>query len=90
MLSLSSTCAILLLLSIFYNYIIYRAFVSPLAKVPNAHWSAPITSFWIQSKRRNGGTGIRDVFAAHKKYGPTVRVASKELSTASLDGIRQI
>lgn len=73
-----------------YRYIIYPAFVSPLSKIPAAHFTAPFSSLWIRSKRRNGKTGIQSIFAAHKRLGPIVQLSPNELSVASLDGLRQI
>jgi cytochrome P450 len=73
-----------------YRYVIYPAFVSPLSKIPAAHFTAPVSSVWIRSKRRNGKTGIQSIFAAHKRLGPIVQLSPNELSVASLDGLRQI
>jgi len=73
-----------------YRYVIYPAFVSQLSKIPPAHFTAPVSSLWIRSKRRNGKTGIQSIFAAHKRLGPIVQLSPNELSVASLDGLRQI
>lgn len=79
-----------LLLIILYKNIIYPAFVSPLAKVPNAHWSAPFSSawiLWIRFKSR----GNRTIHAAHEKHGPIVRLAPSELSINCVDaGIKTV
>lgn len=64
-------------------------FISPLAKIPNAHWSSAYTDTWIKLKEANGGTGLQDVLKAHKKYGPIVRVSPRTLSICSLDSLRQ-
>jgi hypothetical protein len=82
--------ALLLLSLLVYNHIIYPAFISPLSKIPSAHFSAPFLDIWIRSKRRNGKTGISAIFAAHEVHGPIVRLSPNELSVASLDGLRQV
>ena len=78
-----------ILLLLIYQYIIFPSLVSPLSKIPNAHFTAPFLPTWMSWKRRTGFE-TRSVFAAHQKYGPVVRLAPNELSVASLDGLRQI
>ena len=80
---------IVLLFLVIYHYIINPSFVSPLSKIPNAHFTAPFLPTWMWWKRRTGFE-TRSVFAAHQRHGPIVRLAPKELSVASLDGLRQI
>ena len=79
-----------LLSLLLYRYIVYPAFVSPLSKIPNAHFTSPTLPAWIRLQHRNGGTGIRAIFAAHQKHGSIVRLSPDELSVASLDGLRKI
>lgn len=72
-----------------YHFYVYPAHLSPLSKIPNAHWSAPISSFWILHKRfrrRENGT-LED---AHRRLGPFVRVAPNEVSVDDLSGVRTI
>ncbi|PVH89893.1 cytochrome P450 3A6 [Cadophora sp. DSE1049] len=72
-----------------YKFIIFPAFLSPLSKIPNAHWSAPISPFWalwIRFKSREN----RDLHAAHQKYGPVIRLAPNELSVNDLNGLRTV
>ena len=76
---------VLLLGLALYKYVIYPTFLSPLAKVPNAHWSAPFSRAWILFHRsQNKETLI--VHAAHVKLGPIIRLAPNELSVNSVDG----
>jgi cytochrome P450 len=82
--------AVALLLVLGYKYVVYPGFISPLSKVPKAHFSVPFTSIWIRWKRPSGTNGIQTLLAAHKKHGPIVRLSPHELSVASLDGLRQI
>ncbi|KAL8891564.1 MAG: hypothetical protein Q9215_001428 [Flavoplaca cf. flavocitrina] len=79
-----------LLLSLLYKFIIQRAYLSPLSAIPNAHFSAPFSPFWLQWKRRSGNTGTHAIFAAHNRLGPVIRLAPNELSVNSLDGLRTI
>lgn len=72
-----------------YKFIIYPTFLSPLAKVPNAHWSSPIAPFWILWTRYNNREN-RTLEAAHFKHGPVVRLAPNELSVNDLAGLRTV
>ena len=81
--------AIVLLSLLIYQYIFTPSFISPLSKIPNAHFTTPFLPTWIWWKRRTGFE-TRSIFAAHQKHGPIVRLGPNELSVASLDGLRQI
>ncbi|KAL2262862.1 hypothetical protein VTK26DRAFT_9188 [Humicola hyalothermophila] len=74
---------------VFYQHIIYPAFFSPLSRIPNAHWSAPISRLWILNIRftRRENKTLLD---AHRRLGPVIRVAPNELSISSLDSIRAV
>lgn len=68
-----------------YNYFLYPAFLSPLAKIPNAHFSSPSSSLWIlwiRFRRREN----RTLLACHKRLGPIIRLGPKELSVDCVDG----
>src|ERR1700748_3259075 len=84
-----TTCIILLVLFV-YRYLLYPAYISPLAKIPNAHPLAPYTNLWmlwIRYKERVNKT----VYAAHVKNGPLVRLGPFELSVNSIDdGVKTI
>lgn len=73
-----------------YCYIILPAFLSPLSKIPNAHFTTSFCPLWMRWNRRGGREGIHSIFAAHKQKGPIVRLGPDEVSVASLDGLRQI
>ncbi|KAK1035175.1 hypothetical protein LTR33_016500, partial [Friedmanniomyces endolithicus] len=80
------TVAALLLLSLaLYRFIIFPAFISPLAKIPSAHWSAPFSRLWIlfyRSREEETPT----IHAAHQRLGPIVRVAPNDISVNSVEG----
>lgn len=68
-----------------YRYLIHPIFISPLRKIPPAHWSAPISRFWIlyTRRRRNENTTIH---ALHQRLGPLVRLGPSEVSVNCVDG----
>ncbi|EPS27932.1 hypothetical protein PDE_02876 [Penicillium oxalicum 114-2] len=74
-----------ILLVVVYKGIIYPAFLSPLAQIPNAHWSVPISPVWMLWRRfrmRNN----RTIQAAHEQLGPIVRLGPSEISINCVDG----
>ncbi|KAL2075819.1 hypothetical protein VTL71DRAFT_762 [Oculimacula yallundae] len=72
-----------------YKFIIYPAFLSPLSRIPNVHWSAPFLPLWILWTRFKVREN-RDIHAAHQKYGPVIRLAPNELSVNGLAGLRTV
>ena len=74
-----------LLALIFYRFIIYPAFLSPLASIPNAHLLSPVTSLWMHW-RRYWGQEINTVNEAFRKNGPVIRLGPNELSVNTIDG----
>ena len=89
MISSVSILASVLLVALLYKYVIYPYFFSPLAKVPNAHFTSPISSRWIDSHSA-ANTQVRTISALHQKHGPVVRLGPNELSVNSLHGLRVI
>jgi hypothetical protein len=77
-------CAYLL-----YYFIIYPILISPLSKIPSAHRTSSILPIWIWWKRRRGQEN-RTIYAAHLSQGPIVKLAPKEISVSSQDGMRKI
>lgn len=90
MASLTIVGVSVLLLLLLYRYLIFPAFLSPLSKIPNAHFSAPILPLWIWSKRRNNSTGVRTLFALHQRLGSVIRLAPNEISVNSADALRTV
>lgn len=83
-------CAAVSLLSLtIYHYVVVPAFLSPLSKIPNAHFTSSWLPTWIWWKRRISRE-VRSIYAAHQEHGPIVRLAPNELSVCSLEGLRQI
>ncbi|KAK7178452.1 cytochrome P450 3A12 [Paraphaeosphaeria sporulosa] len=80
----------ILLVLLGYRYFLYPAFLSPLSRIPNAHITVSVCPLWMWWKRRGGREGTRSIFAAHRQKGPIVRLGPKEVSVASVDGLRQI
>lgn len=68
-----------------YRYILHPVLISPLRKIPPAHWSAPISPIWIlfTRRRRNENTTI---YALHQRLGPLVRLGPNEISVNCVDG----
>ncbi|PYH41433.1 cytochrome P450 [Aspergillus saccharolyticus JOP 1030-1] len=75
------TCVLVLI----YKLILYPLFLSPLSRIPNAHWTAPISPAWI-IWRRYRALNNRTIQAAHEKFGPIVRLGPSEISINCVDG----
>ncbi|KAK0617060.1 cytochrome P450 [Immersiella caudata] len=79
-----------------YTLILYPAYLSPLASIPNAHWSVPFSRFWIlkvRFERRENAT----LAAVHERlrkggkgYHGVVRTGPAELSVDGLEGVRVV
>lgn len=64
--------------------------LSPLSKVPSAHWSSGFSSVWILWQRWTGRE-LESAVEAHKRLGPVVRLGPKDLSVSCYEeGIRKI
>lgn len=80
---------LLLLPLIVYRYAVFPALVSPLSKIPNAHWSSAVSPVWIlyvRFRRREN----RVLRTAHNRIGPVVRVGPYELSLDDMAGLRTV
>ncbi|GME41795.1 Cytochrome P450 [Neofusicoccum parvum] len=84
MVSLLADIAVAALLATIYRYIVYPAFLSPLAKIPAAHFSAHFSSLWLKYIRYHNIEN-RTVQALHEKHGPIVRLGPNELSINCYD-----
>lgn len=73
-----------------YVYLIYPLLLSPLAKVPNAHWSSAVSPVWILWTRYRHRE-LQITHEAHQKLGPIVRLGPRDISVSCYDdGIRTI
>ena len=73
-----------------YHCLLYPSRVSPLAKVPSAHWSSPFVPWWILWKRYKQQE-LLAATEAHQRLGPIIRLGPEDLSVSSYeDGIRLI
>ncbi|USW51835.1 Putative cytochrome P450 [Septoria linicola] len=80
------TLALLSLLSLtLYKFLLHPLFLSPLSRIPNAHWSAPLSSLWILHHRlfqRDTPT----IQSLHSILGPIIRLAPNEISVNCVNG----
>ncbi|KAI9729644.1 MAG: hypothetical protein M1818_008447 [Claussenomyces sp. TS43310] len=72
-------------LLIIYKAIIHPALLSPLSRIPNAHWTSAISPAWILWTRFRSREN-REVHAAHQRLGSVVRLGPNEISVNCLDG----
>jgi hypothetical protein len=82
-----SGCVFLLYLT--YKFLIYPAFLSPLAAIPNAHFTSSFSNGWITWKRHRGHPN-KAVHDAHMRLGPVVRLGLTEISVNSVDGLNTV
>ncbi len=68
-----------------YEFVIYPVFLSPLSKLPCAHWTAPMSPAWILWRRYQGQNN-RTIHAAHEQLGPIVRLGPSEISINCVEG----
>ncbi|PVH92504.1 cytochrome P450 family protein [Periconia macrospinosa] len=89
-LSVPSVTLVAISIFVLVRHILYPAFFSPLAKIPNAHPLAAITPAWITWIRFTNVEN-KTVYEAHKRHGPVVRLGPSELSVNCVDhGIKTI
>ena len=72
-------------LVLLYKYLLFPTLLSPLAKIPNAHFTSCISPAWIYWKRYKG-LETRTIHAAHQRLGSIVKLAPNELSVDCVDG----
>ena len=68
-----------------YKLVVYPIYLSPLSNIPNAHFSSPITSIWIQWKRLSGHE-TKTVDKTFRSKGPVVRLGPNDLAINMMDG----
>ncbi|KAK3711124.1 hypothetical protein LTR37_009911 [Vermiconidia calcicola] len=85
LLSIALLALISLSALVIYKYLIHPLFLSPLARIRSAHWSAPLSRLWILNARRQELETFA-IHAAHSRLGPIIRIAPNELSVNNVDG----
>ncbi|KAE8345396.1 hypothetical protein BDV24DRAFT_125960 [Aspergillus arachidicola] len=74
-----------LTITFLYKCVVYPVFLSPLSKIPNAHWTVPISPVWMLWKRFRSQNN-RTIQAAHERLGPIVRLSPSEISINCVEG----
>ncbi|KAI1078899.1 cytochrome P450 3A12 [Whalleya microplaca] len=84
-----ASAAIILIIACLCQYVIYPVALSPLSKIPTAHWSCSFSPAWILWARFKGREN-RTLHAAHQRHGPIVRVGPNELSVNNIQAVKTI
>lgn len=75
---------------IFYRLLLYPVFLSPLSKIPNAHWSSSFCSIWLLWMKWKHQEN-REVYRRLMESGPVIRLAPNTLSINCFeDGVKTI
>ena len=85
MISLLFIIALYIIFYILWVHIIIPTFLSPLSKIPNAHFTSSFSPLWILWKRYVEHEN-RAIHAAHAKHGEIVRLGPNEVSINCVDG----
>lgn len=80
-----SLIALAVLGLLLYAYVIHPALLSPLAGIPNAHWSAPFSPLWITWTRYKSKE-IQTVHEKHRQLGPVIRLGPDDISVNCVQG----
>ncbi|PKY02461.1 cytochrome P450 [Aspergillus campestris IBT 28561] len=76
--------------ALIYRFLVYPLFVSPLSKIPAAHWSCRFCSIWIYWMRWTNQEN-RAVYDKHMKLGAAVLLGPNLLGINSFDdGVKKI
>lgn len=80
---------LVLLVLLTYQFVVYPALLSPVSRIPSAHWSAAVSPIWILHKRfrKCENAALQE---AHRRLGPYVRVAPEEVSVDGVEGVRKV
>jgi len=74
-----------LIVVLFYKYILFPAFLSPLSNLPAAHPTARFSSAWITWIRYTF-TELRTIHDAHTRLGPVILLGPNEVSVNCVKG----
>ena len=83
--SVSTLACVAGLLVAVYKFIVHPCFLSPLASIPNAHFTAAFSPLWILWARYMEQVNSA-IHQAHEKYGPIVRLGPNEVSVNCVEG----
>ncbi|KAJ5125744.1 cytochrome P450 [Penicillium atrosanguineum] len=72
-----------------FKFFLYPAFFSPLAKIPNAHWSCSFSPFWIFWMKWTKQENSR-IYKLHLEKGSTIRLSPSLVSVNSYEGLKKI
>lgn len=72
-------------LLIIYKLLMFPIYLSPLAKIPNAHRLSPITQLWMHW-RRYSGRELHTTYEAFQQKGPVVRLGPNEVAVNVIQG----
>lgn len=90
MISLSLIVGVYAVFYILYVYVLIPTFLSPLSKIPNAHFTSSFSPLWILYKRYKEQE-LKTIHAAHTRHGNIVRLGPNEVSVNCVDeGIRTV
>ncbi len=72
-----------------YRLVVYPVFLSPLAALPNAHWSSAVSPLWILLVRYRSREN-EALLAAHRRHGPVVRLGPSDVSIDHVDHVKTV
>jgi hypothetical protein len=72
-----------------YKFFIYPAFLSPLAAIPDAHFTTSFSNGWIIWQRYRGQPN-KAIHDAHTRLGPVVRLGLTEISVNSVEALNVV
>ena len=72
-----------------YKCFIYPACLSPLAAIPNAHFTSSFSNGWMIWQRYRGQPN-KAIHDAHTRLGPVVRLGLTEISVNSIEGLNVV
>ncbi|KAK8069428.1 Tryprostatin B 6-hydroxylase [Apiospora phragmitis] len=71
------------------RFALYPVLLSPLARIPKAHWSCAVSPIWILWARYTSREN-RTIGEAHRRYGPIVRLAPNEISINDMESVKTV
>jgi len=71
--------------AVIYKLYIYPTFLSPLSKIPAAHFTSHVSPLWIYNVRRLNTENVT-LYELHKAKGPILRLAPNEISVNCYKG----